>query len=260
MNSSPQASTLRAKLALLLFFASLGSIYLISGTLSPVRAQASEREFVDKLPKHLPIKVKIKKEKEKAVKDLNNEKWPRDLELEITNTGEKPIYFLQMSLIMPDVTVQDGTPISFSIFYGPTTKKRGPIDFQASPEDVPINPGETYVFRIPKFNVESWERAQQRENRPDAKRLILDFQILSFGDGTGFAGTTGVAMPRAPRTKSSLNRCEPEPSFSDSSGGQGQQASRRRWPMITPPDDLPATFLLANFLSTDSSQPISLKQ
>jgi len=236
----------------------LAFVYLVSGTLSPIRAQARERVFVDKLPKHLPIKVKIKKEKEKAVKDLSNEKWPRDLELEITNTGTKPIYFLQMSLIMLDVTL-DGTPMSFSIFYGPTIKKRGPIDFQASPEDVPISPGETYVFRIPEFNVESWERFRQRENKPDAKRLVMNFQILSFGDGTGFAGTTGAPMPRAPRTKSSLNRCEPEPSPSDSSGVQGQQALWRRWPTIFPVNDLPARFLLANFLSTKSSEQASVK-
>jgi hypothetical protein len=199
MNILQKGSTIGVGTVLFLSLLSLVSVYLISGTLSPVRAQASEREFVDKLPKHLPIKVRIKKEKEKAVKDLNNEKWPRDLELEITNTGTKPIYFLRMSLFTPDVTVQRGITLSFSIFYGTITKTSGPIDFQASPEDVPISPGETYVFRIPEFNVESWERARQRENWPDAKRLVLVFGLLSFGDGTGFAGTTGVAMPRATR-------------------------------------------------------------
>lgn len=259
MNHSEKSSAVVPKIVLFLSLISLASVYLISGTRSPVRAQSTERVFVDKLPKHLPIKVTIKKEKEKAVKDLSNEKWPRDLELKITNTGVKPMYFLQMSLIMPEVTVQDGTPISFSIFYGPTIKKRGPIDFQASPEDVPISPGETYVFRIPEFNVESWERAQKRDNRPDATKLVLSFQILSFGDGTGFAGTTGVAMPRAPRTKSSMNRCDPEPSPSDSSGLQSQQAPWRRWPAIFQTDVLPARFLLANFLSTESSEQASVK-
>ena len=258
MQSPRQSSTIRAMIGLFLSLACLASMYLISGALISVRAQSSEvRAIENRVPKHIPIKLKMKKEKEKAVRDLSNEKWPRDFELEITNTGTKPIYFLQMSLIMPGVTAQDGTPISFSIYYG-TTRKSGRIDFQASPEDVPLQPGETYVFRIPKFNVESWERAQQRENRPDAKRLVLDFQLLSFGDGTGFAGTNGVAMPRAPRAKSSLSRCEPEPSLNDSSGTRGQHASRLRWPAIFPKDDLPASFLLANFLSTEVSEQASL--
>jgi hypothetical protein len=48
---------------------------------------SEERELDNTVPKHLPIKVQIKKEKEKAFKDLKNEKWVRDFELEITNTG-----------------------------------------------------------------------------------------------------------------------------------------------------------------------------
>src|SRR3954471_542185 len=69
------------------------------------RAQSpsdEKREVVDKIPKHLPIKVKIKKEKEEKVKDLKNEDWLGDLELEVTNTGTKPIYYLDIVLFMPD--------------------------------------------------------------------------------------------------------------------------------------------------------------
>jgi hypothetical protein len=56
--------------------------------------EKEERQLEDAIPKHVPIKVKIKAEKEKAFKDLHNEKWLRDLEIEVTNTGTKPIYFL----------------------------------------------------------------------------------------------------------------------------------------------------------------------
>jgi hypothetical protein len=254
MSHSEKSYTVVIKIGFLSLI-SLASIYLINGTLSPVHAQSGERDFVDKLPKHLPIKVKIKKEKEKAVKDLNNEKWVRDLEIEITNTGTKPIYFLKM-LLLTGVRGLEGVETGFPVQYG--TIKLGPIDFQASPEDVPLQPGETYVYKLSDVLVESWDRFRQREHRPDAQRLVLILQALSFGDGTGFAGTDGIALPHGPGAKSSPNVCEPEPNLSDSSGLQSQQASWLRWPTIFQSDDLPARFLLANFLSTDSSQPVSL--
>ncbi|MBA3767570.1 MAG: hypothetical protein H0W99_11395 [Acidobacteria bacterium] len=175
------------------------------------------------VPKHIPIKLKMKKEKEKAIHDLNNEKWPHDFELEITNTGTKPIYFLKM-LLLTGVRGLEGVERVFSVQYG--TMKLGPVDFQARPEEVPLQPGETYVYRLPDILVESWERARQRENRPDAKRLVLVLQLLSFGDGTGFAGRNGVALPHAPDVKSSLNGCEPEPSLNDSTGHESQRHLR----------------------------------
>ena len=45
--------------------------------------QKAERELEDEIPKHLPIKIKVK--------HLNNEKWTRDLEVEVKNTSNKPI-------------------------------------------------------------------------------------------------------------------------------------------------------------------------
>jgi hypothetical protein len=156
----------------------------------------AERELVDTIPKHLPIKVKIKKEKEKAFKDLKNEKWVRDFELEVTNTGDKPIYFLSLLLDLPEITAPDGIGIAFSIHYG--RKELGYIETKAGPDDVPIKPGETYVFSFPDRKLLDWERFRQRENKPDAKKLILLFQILSFGDGTGFVGNGGMAVPHAP--------------------------------------------------------------
>jgi uncharacterized ubiquitin-like protein YukD len=53
-------------------------------------ALAQEREIDNQIPKHLPIKVTIKNLEK--VKKLDNEEWMRDLEIEIKNTGEKPIY------------------------------------------------------------------------------------------------------------------------------------------------------------------------
>src|ERR1044072_3920667 len=59
------------------------------------------REVEDKIPKHLPIKIKVKKGEK--LKDSENDEWLRDVEVEVTNTGTKPIYFLEVRLSVPNV-------------------------------------------------------------------------------------------------------------------------------------------------------------
>jgi hypothetical protein len=71
-----------------------------------LRAQAlpkEERTFEDKLPKYLPIKVRIRPEKEKAFKNLDNDYGARDLEVEVKNTGTKPIYYMVFLVDMPEL-------------------------------------------------------------------------------------------------------------------------------------------------------------
>jgi hypothetical protein len=259
MNPARKTSTVVAKVVLLLFLVFLASIFLINGSLAPSIAQSlEERELKDTIPKHLPIKVKIKKEKEKAFKDLKNEKWLRDFELEVTNTGDKPIYFLSLAISLPEITAPyviapDGNKIGFSLHYG--RRELVDIETKAGPDDVPIKPGETYLFRFSDLTVQGWERFRQRENKPDAKKLILHFQILSFGDGTGFVSTGGIPIPSPSNKRSSLDRCEPEPNLIDSGGMKVKQASWRSKPKRYSTDELPAKFLLANFLSTEASKP-----
>jgi hypothetical protein len=199
----PQKTPAALRKRLLLFFVIfLVSVLLLTGMFTLSVAQSTEeRELEDKIPKHLPIKVKIKKEKEKAFKDLKNEKWLRDFELEITNTGNKPIYFLSLSITLPEIIApyQIGPGVNkmgFTIHYG--RSELGRIEPKAASSDVPIQPGETYVFSFSNIVVESWEIFRQRENKPDPTKLILRFQILSFGDGTGFAGNSGIALPHPP--------------------------------------------------------------
>src|ERR1044071_4869946 len=65
------------------------NVKLSGNEFAELRSQASpqeEREFKDEIPKHVPIKFKLKAEKEKKFKDLGNPDWYRDFELEETNT------------------------------------------------------------------------------------------------------------------------------------------------------------------------------
>src|ERR1700720_3435455 len=119
---------------------------------SPEAQAPKERVFENTIPKDVPIKIKIKKEKERSFKDLKNEKWAREFELELTNTGDKPIYFLYLTLVS-DVRVGEGRLV-FPQVYG--RAELGDIVSKATSNDVPIKPGETYVFTIGE--APGWEK------------------------------------------------------------------------------------------------------
>src|SRR6266853_2267251 len=190
MNPPGKTSAVAAKRLLLLFFLFVAAVFLIQGVLTLGVAQSTEeRELKDKTPTHVPIKIKIKAEKEKLFKDLTNEHWLRDLEIEVTNTGDKPIYYLSLTIELPEVISPSGSVIGFPLRYG----RHDLMDFRnrATPEDVPIQPGETYVFKVPENMVKGWEGLKSKQN---PKKVELKFHVLHFGDGTGFHTTDGVPV------------------------------------------------------------------
>lgn len=158
----------------------------------PVEKSQEIKETIldDQIPKHLPIKIKIKKEKEAAFKDLKNERWARDFELEVTNTGEKPIYMLSLMLVT-DLKAAAGFRIIAPLVYG----KLGKITDKAESEDIPIKPGETYIFKIHPGQLNAWDTSQRTEHRPHPTKIEVMFEALSFGDGTGYVGEDGEAIP-----------------------------------------------------------------
>lgn len=181
----------RSLIAFALLLSSLAAaLGIISGAAqSPAR---EEREVEDRIPKHLPIKVKVKNEAK--VKDLKNEEWLRDLEIEVTNTGQKPIYFLRLGVVFVDVKKDSGDEIGYSLVYG-----RGDlidIGNQVGPEDTPIPPGGTYAFKLNESYVKGWNWYRTKvEKKPHPKKLAVMFSAINFGDGTGFTGTDGSAIP-----------------------------------------------------------------
>jgi hypothetical protein len=161
-----------------------------------LRTQASpqeERKFEDEIPKHVPIKVKLKETRERQFKDLGNPGWYRDFELEVTNTSDKPIYYLDLWLVYPEITTGSGAPLMMPLRYGRMSFRINTT--LALPTDVPIKPKETYVFTIHDMDRRGWEWNKKIKNRPDPTKVELMFVELSFGDGTGFDGTDGKQYP-----------------------------------------------------------------
>ena len=93
-----------APFLLLALFVTLCVVGVVSGTGQSDAKE--EREVEDRIPAHLPVKFKVRNP-EKA-KDLKNEDWLRDIEIEVKNTGTKPIYFLRFSLFFIDVQRRRG--------------------------------------------------------------------------------------------------------------------------------------------------------
>jgi hypothetical protein len=203
MDAPSKTSIMRAKTFLLLVTV---AVFLMQAPVtSSFAGMQEERVFENTLPKEVPLKVKIKKEKEQSFKDLKNEKWVRELELELTNTGDKPIYFLDMFLrtnVAPgiEVMLEDGVRegrLGLTIEYG--RAELGDIISKPGPDDVPIKPGETYIFTIHPGEVGGWEIGIRDGAHPQPTRVQLVFQSLSFGDGTGLFGAGGQPYSPPPR-------------------------------------------------------------
>jgi len=166
-----------------------------------------ERLVENKIPKHVPLKVKLKAVKEAKIKDLTNSDWVRDFELEVTNISDKPIYYLELWLMLPDTMSENNNPLAFSL-------RHGRIDFthfdtRPVATDVPIQPGETHTFAIPEEWQQGWREFKVRRNAPDPKKLHIEFIQLSFGDGSGFDGG-GEPYPYK-RKQSSTGACREGP-------------------------------------------------
>jgi hypothetical protein len=239
-----------------LLFIFLGPLLLMRIISTPGSAQSpsppaasetrNERLLENKVPMGLPFKITMKKEKEKSFKDFKNDKWLREFELELTNTGDKSIYFLFLDLIT-DVKL-GGDPLVFSLVYG--RAELGNIVSKAGPGDVPIKPGETYVFRIHPSQVPAWERSVREARHPQASRIQLKIESLSFGDGTGYFGNH--PYPPAGRRQSALDNHEQHPNKGEPNlltGLRGGQATFAKTSSII---DMPAALLPADFLSSSA--------
>ncbi len=183
MDIQPNTSALIAKSLVVFFVLVMVAIFLMKPPLTSSTARVQEeRVFENAIPENAPIRIKIKKEKEKSFKNLKDENWLREFELEVKNTGEKPIYFIYINLIT-DVELSGG-PLIFALVYG--RAELGDIITKVGPDDPSIKPGETYVFKIHPGQVQGWEKSVREKTQPDASRIKAKIEMLSYGDGTGY--------------------------------------------------------------------------
>jgi hypothetical protein len=249
-NSANNPNAVAKTLAVALVLTVVG-VLMLASRLTSSNAALQQRILENGVRQHVPIKIKIKKEKEESFKDLKNEKWVREFELEVTNTGEKPIYYLYLDLVT-DVKV-GGRPLVFSLQYG--RAELGDLVSKALTDDVPIKPKETYIFKLHQGQIPAWEKSVGEGRHADATKLHVALQGLSFGDGTGYFGNTpyppasqtqpdyGIKQERQSRSKNkTLERSTSPPSIKDQKSLSIQK---------------PAKFLPVNFLFSESSNSLT---
>jgi hypothetical protein len=154
------------------------------------RGQERVREVAVVLPARLPLRAVVKNRE--RVADPKNEQWLRDLEVEVTNTGHKPVYFVSLLLLMPGAKL-GGLPPIYKLRFG--SPALGSFTAIARPEDVPLAPGESAVIKVPEAEAVKWERWRAKGVATEPERLVLVLHQLNFGDGTGFAGKDGLPLP-----------------------------------------------------------------
>jgi hypothetical protein len=176
-----------------LFAACLASL-LLAGSLRPGLSQPPrERKLEVRTFTRMPVRVK-------QVRNLQKEEdWFRDLEIEVENISRTPIYFISLIIEFPNIEAAppqprpDGTTptrssTGFMLTFGADRLMN--LRELAAPDDPHIKPGETHIFTIPQSRVLGLEYMRRERNLPPqaTDRIDVEFNIISFGDGTGFMG------------------------------------------------------------------------
>lgn len=161
------------------------------------RAQRTERTLESEIPKHVPIQIRFRANKEAAFKKFDNEHWVNDLEFEIKNTGNKPIYCFEFAIELPDVTPGADRHPTFGIHYG----RPELLSFETAltPDDLPIKPGDTGTISVDANDIKAWEHFRKTGEWQLPKTIILLFVRMNFGDGTGLDGGDATPWPEAKR-------------------------------------------------------------
>ena len=216
--SSGSFSPLKLRVLLFLAILSLSACFIMGGDIAvrPGATQAStgasvkvplgsEKRLENSIPRHLPIKVKVN--------NLDSGKWAHDLEVVVTNTSNKPIYFLDLHIILPEIKSPSGPNVGFPLRYG----RIGFVKFTTpvEPDDVPIQRGGTHTFKIATSSAKGLDYLKAKGHATEPKRIQLIFQVLNFGDGTGYADSGGTPIDiRKPVARNAT--CAPPPRASDS--------------------------------------------
>jgi hypothetical protein len=169
------------------------SIVWGSAAAAPTAAQEQGhvRPVVCTIPARLPFKAVVVNQE--RVADPKNEHWLRDLEVELTNTGTKPIYFVSLRLSLVGAKLAGLNP-AFRLTFGSSHLES--LTAVPRPEDVALAPGASTVIRMPESDALLWESWKEQGIATDEpKRLVINLHQLSFGDGTGLVGREGKPIP-----------------------------------------------------------------
>lgn len=185
MNHLCNAKGNRLTIKFIISFLCLAAFSVLPG--HPVSAQNNSqikvRGVISQIPKRLPISIEILNEDASFI--------IQDVRIKVTNRSEKPIYFLEIYMeTRKDFVSSEGMQYGFTMQYG--RNKLIDVDNFAESEDVPIKPGESYTFRVEESAAKAFKKSMDLENRQTPDLYNLRFEMMNFGDGTGFLGAGGA--------------------------------------------------------------------
>ncbi|MFN7945494.1 MAG: hypothetical protein U0Z53_09090 [Blastocatellia bacterium] len=119
----------------------------------------------------------------KAIRNHRKKTWLRDMEIEVTNITNRPIYFIRLGMSFPDIKLSE-VPVGESLIFG----NHKLLDFanHPQPDDPFLKPGESYVFKLPKDRVEVMEKFLSHRSPESALKINLEIEDIRFDDGSGF--------------------------------------------------------------------------
>lgn len=140
-------------------------------------AFAQLTEIENKLPKSIPLEVEFK--------NFDKENWWHDLEIKVTNTGKKPIYYLSLYLWL-DVVNSEGKRRAAALTFGDTKRwfssSNGEV---AISSDSAIFPNKSHTFKIGENYTKGWDLSKQLGSFVEPSRAELEHGYTNFGDETG---------------------------------------------------------------------------
>lgn len=193
------------------------NVFFLACSFLSANAQDTEQRIINKVPKHLPIKVEI----------TNGDMGSRleDVKIKITNIGKKPIYFLTFHInainsfpyfpkptdYFPGIPTPTEIKVGLTSFRYGNSKLSGYTETTRTAEesDISLKTNESIEFEIKKKEVDGFNNLLREKglNSSETSELKLEliFQHLSFGDKTGFWGTTGSPYPSKKQISSFIN-------------------------------------------------------
>lgn len=122
----------------------------------------------------------------KQIRNAQSDHFLQDVEIEIKNLTNKPIYYVRLNMRFPDIEVEPKRYYGFSLYYGDIKFDR--IAELASPQDQPIPPGGTTILKVPNNIWEGFEGYKSDKHLSPAltNKVEIRLEEVSFGDGTGY--------------------------------------------------------------------------
>lgn len=132
------------------------------------------------------------------IRNLQEDDWVEKLEVEIKNISDKPIYYIRLAIIVDEIKpAPNFYPLNFVYRFG--NSRHINLGSLAEPEDESIKPGESLVIKIPQDQVEGWNRWKAEQNFPPVTKVQFYFELVNFGDGTGYFGGEPSSISRKER-------------------------------------------------------------